>query len=520
MINFEDFIQSNKIEGFSSKKIFNGESFDDIFLIDNIPLFWFYKRYMLNHVLPKPINTYQDLLNKRKISFVKKAKTNLLSSCMAKYLFYREKKKIDKYTKKSAAKNGADVNTPKALLLTYASHILEGNKFYRIQSIIDVLQKDAIIEPFPLVVNQISSNVTIPSDLTNIYQYCHLDIIEESKARAKGIADKWKNLNLSGKPPIYFEGVDLSSYLYPAISFFMSKEFLFTIVVYYEIFKRIIKDKNIKVVFITGQNGIFERCLAAAAWHEKMPCMLVPHGFAIGNTPSQDILENIHVPVFNSTTAAQFIEAGVSKDQIKVTGPSCYDDIVKYKVGNSNDKNILLTTQPLIEDNFMTEDGYFNMVEYILKELLVIPDIRIIIKLHPREKDVKKYEEIAEKLGRNRITIKQKGKLNLLYELMIKSKLVINFYSTACVLEASILDIPSITYPYDGKRNFKYGEFDPSIYVKDGNSLREAVNKILENPEILKEKRSQMVKEYCTIVDGKSSQRIVNWAYDLTNMEK
>ncbi len=537
----EDFIQGWLQKVFSSRKLSNGKSFDELFQVDSIPLFWFYKRYLLKHVLPRPLNTYEELLEAKELTPLRQLQLQLSSLVIKKYLLFNERRKVNaafrqstKRGKKYTSAHHGQTDTPKAIFLTYPDHLSEENQLYRIQSIIDVLHQDALLEPFPLFVTPLSSlnkkslqdfSSNYP-DFCTIYHYCDEEIKLKAEQQAAQIVGQWKQLDtamIAGGLKV--NNHKLWPYLSPAFSLFMSKEFLFITLMYYEAGKKIIEEENVAITFISGQNGLLERCLAAASKTQGIPCMLVPHGYAIGNLPPQDVLDNMYLPIFNKKTADTFIKSGLSEKQFRVTGPAMYDNIVKYQVVKQRTKtapgqNLLLLTQPLIEDNLISTKAYFKMVETVLKEILAIPGTSITIKLHPREKGIKRYQELAQrleggKIKSRRISIRQKGELNLLYRLLAEAKVVINFFATAGVLEASILDVPSITFPYNQKKSGKYGGFDPSLYVWERESLRPAIKKLLGNPSLLRKERQKMVKEFCTIIDGKSSERVAHWAYEL-----
>ncbi len=519
MDGVEDFIQGRFGESLSKVKLPGGKSMDEMFVIEGIPLFWFYKRYFLSHVLSPPLNTFKELFTAEKLTLYRKTRLGAGSFFLRKYLFFREYRKMRAAHKKNNSTLGR-----KALFLTYPHHLREGNKLYRLQGIIDILSKDGLLEPFPLFVAQLSSSAKTAPRFHTVYQYCDEEIKAKAERQAEQAADRWKKLKQTGlSGAVSFKSVSLWPYLGPAFSLFMSRELLFITLNYYETFKKIIEKEKVAVTFISGQNGIFERCLAAASRTRGIPCILLPHGFAIGNLPASDVLENMYIPVFNQTTASHFIDSGIPPQQIRVTGPAVYDNIINhrqntFRVSATNEerqKNLLLLTQPLTEDNFMSQKEYFLMVEAVVREMSSLPDAKIIIKLHPREKGMKSYEKIAKKIDQKKISIYQEGEFNLLYGLLSTADVVVNFYSTAGVLEASILDVPSVTFPFNGKKNNKYGDFDPSLYALDIKELKPAIRRLLDNPALLREKRKKMVQEFCTFTDGKSSERVVQWAYEL-----
>ena len=462
-----DFLQKGSTSGFSGKKVFpqaksNGgvgevgeesagkESFAALFNVEGIPLFWFYKRYLLPHVLPRPLNTYAALAEMKKLSLVQKARLQLSSTVLRKYIFFNEHKKI-----KRTSEQRAYPPTKKALFLTYFSHRGSDNRLYRIQGIIDQFQKEAWIEPFPLFMTPLSAALPKRDSraLTTIYQYADETILQTAQRQARLFAERWKKIDVSAlSAGLTFDTVSTTTveaaadttadaalnskrplwpYLRYAFALFMSREFLSIIFLYYELSKKIIEKENVALVFISGQNGLGERCIAAAARTKGIPCLLVPHGYALKNLPSEDILDNMYLPVFDQTTRQIFVAAGVPAKQVRVTGPAMYDTIIKYKRRRSKrssnrrsevfSKNILLLTQPLVEDNLMAEDQFFRLVETIVMEMRKITGAIIAIKLHPRERGWRRYQKIIKHIQdqargeRNQIFLYQQGESDLLY---------------------------------------------------------------------------------------------------------
>lgn len=522
----EDFLQGWSVPGFSARKAFDGKSFDEIFFLEGIPLFWFWKRYLLSHVLPKPLNAYAELRGRKRLTVLRRVLLQGSSFALRNYVLFNELRKMKILPRKEEY-----TATRKALFLTYPDHLGSDNRFYRIQGIINTLSEDAVLEPFPLLVTPLSlarkSGQEEPKAAL-VYQYYDQEIKVKAKLQAGQIARRWRQIDSSSLDrALALDGFPLWPYVRPAFSFLMSPEFLQVVLIYYETFKKIIEKEKVAITFISGQNGLFERCVAAASQTKRIPCMLVPHGYAIGSLPPGDILDTMHLPLFNQKTAEFFIKSGVQESQLRVTGPAMYDNILSYKKRKkernqrkekkpSFPKNILLLTQPLVEDNLMPEKAYFTMVRKILEEIFIVPGITVTIKLHPRERRMNRYQEIAQSLsGNDLISVQQKGESDLLYRLLAEAEVVVNFFATAGVLEASILDIPSITFPFDQQKSNKYGDFDPSVYVFDLKALKPAIERLLENPSLQRQERLMMVREFCTKVDGKASERVARWAYEL-----
>ncbi len=519
------------IQAWPKKELSNGKGFNDIFTIDGLPLFWFYKRYFLKHVLPHPLNTYAEAESGRKINFFRNLYLHASAMAVRKYILSNEIRKIKSSGRTAAPSQDNTKKEPtaskKALFLTYFDHIQEGKSVYRIQGIIDELQKDKILEPFILFVAQLSAKAKVveeQSGLKTLYQYYDPSLDFKAKEKADLLFQKWKKLN----PADLSRSMALPErqwwpYLSPAFSLFMSREFLYLIILYYELCKKVIEREQIAILILATQSGLLDRCMIAASKTTGIPCMMVPHGFATKHLTADNIFDNMYFPLFNQTTRNLFIQRGVSADHIRVTGPAIYDNIIKYKNKGKkpiSTKNILLLTQPLIEDNQIAAGEYFNLIKRMVARILCLEGVSLTIKLHPREKGIGQYQKLAESFAAARISIQQQGNNDLLYSLLEEADLVINFNATAAILEASILDKPAITFSWNKERSPNYGDFDPSIYVWDLESLNPTIEKVLSAPSLLRQKRQALVKEFCSVVDGKASERIAHWCYEIINKKE
>src|SRR3989344_6302347 len=96
----------------NSKEI-NGKKFAEEFQIEGIPLWWFYRRFITSHVLPKQFNTI-SLLERKKMNFKDKIYYHALQFSFRKYFQYNEKIKLHLVKKRSPI-----TENEKVLFLTY-----------------------------------------------------------------------------------------------------------------------------------------------------------------------------------------------------------------------------------------------------------------------------------------------------------------------------------------------------------------------------------------------------------------
>ena len=100
-----------------NNKGINGKKWSEEFELEGIPLWWFYRRFITSHVLPKQFNTIH-LLEKKKISLKERIYYSTLQFSFRKYFQINEKIKLQ-VTKNSPVKN----DRKKVLFLTYTNHL-------------------------------------------------------------------------------------------------------------------------------------------------------------------------------------------------------------------------------------------------------------------------------------------------------------------------------------------------------------------------------------------------------------
>ncbi len=508
--------------GWSSLKVFSGKSMDDIFNIDNIPLMWIYQRLFLPHVIPKQINTSKKMYNKRKINFVEQKRLIMTAKIIAKYIKYNESKKYNLVMKarmhdqiESQVNDNQTRKNKKVLFLSYSNHY-EKNKIYRIQGIIDQLEKKKI-EPYVLFADKLSSTAKRNNiHLNTIYQHIDKDTVQKAEIKSQELYNSWKNIDKKKVEEILsVKCITIWPYVEPAFCLYFSKEFLYLTILYYEVFKKIIEEENISIVVTTAQNGLFERCCFAAAKTVKKPSLFIQHGIGTISGKPDNFLENTYLAVFGPYIKRKLIAAGIDSKRIVITGPIVYDEIINhFQTEKKNNTNILILTQPLVEDYLIEKEYYFQCIKKVI-EICLSLNLNVNIKLHPREIHLKEYYRLAL-INNEKIKIHEHKNANQLYELLNKSIFMINFRSSTAILEASILNIPSVTIPLVKDMPAYFKDLDPSIHIPFNENMRTEIQRIVEHPEINQEVRTKTIKEFFSKIDGKASERAVKLILKLT----
>lgn len=502
--------------GWNTKPI-DGVAFDEQFQIKGIPYSWFLKRLLSLHTIPPQLNTKQKIekmLRGEEVSYtwLDLGRTALLS----RLFFANENSKI------IASKEKQGWWPSEMLFLSYLEHIHpQTGELYRLQNLLDTFQQKGGKKPMVLYADSQSrpfSGFIKQKSKANNFPLLYSQITSEMKDKARFISAelsaRWKNLEEEQKAA-RFGSADIWNSLRAAFDFYCSPQFLYLVVLYYEAFKAILQEQKTKVVAITSQNSIFERCLNAAASHLNISTVLLQHGAAMGSI-NPELREPYLVAVFSPKYKKALEEQKVPAKNVAVVGPLIFDEIYPFinmkKKTEFSGMNILILTVPFIEQGIFRKKEHFSYIQKIVQESMAIPYSKITIKLHPREKYLKEYENLITREGWANITAIQNDQRKVLYELMSQSDIIINFSSTVAV-EAMILDKPLITITFPNFQNpfnevIRRSEASVEVGIRD--NLAAALKKLLEDAALqkkLQQKRRAFVKKYCGKVEGKATER-------------
>ncbi len=505
----------DKIESFinnwSEKKRINGKSFDEMFQIEGIPLWWFLRGFFEKHVVPKPINTFDFIKDKRKLTILDKVKFSINVMILKKYLFLNENRKI-RYMKKIKIDHKKN---NKVLFLTYTHHLSGDGKIFRLQKIVEVVRKDKELNEFILFVDPLSkrSHKKI-AHLKNIYKYYDEDLSKKAKNISNDLFYRWKNISLKTKRELCeVDNLSLWPYMKYTFDLFFSKEFLFFLVLYYKMCKKILITENIKIIVITGRNSLFEKCILAASKHAGIPSLLIQHGFGLVAT-KEDIVPSTKVAVFNDYFKKKLIKQGIKKENIYAVGAVIFDEAKRYAgEKKKKGKNILIVTATFVEDNLIKKKIYFQRIERILKELTKIKEGDIVMKLHPREIYLKEYKRIIKNNRFNRIKIyRGETTRDEFYKLIYNCDCFVHFGSGAA-FEAMMIDRPIVTINLldDAPTTITkwIEDEDVTLNIDYKDNVKKAAERALSDEKSFKIKRKKYIKDHFGTTDGKASERVV-----------
>lgn len=498
-----------------------GMSINDI-KYDGIPIWWFFKAKFREGKLPLQLPEHRkivsDIAINKKITILESVKNQLKAYLFAKFIRYNEELKIfiSRFNKKQSKMVAGKGNI---MFLVHTNAILfdkskVGFAVDRFESVVNKIREDNELQEYISIVDPMSHNsfFNLLRYENLIYRYMDRDIRKIASRHASRLQNEWKNIKGSMHYDSNLE-FRIYEYIKPAMDFVFSKDMIYLVILYYEAYKRVIRENKINLLLIYADSGIITRCAIKAADASNVNILHMSHGAGFGVSP--DLSDILYHAVIGEDYRREYIKQGIAEDRIFVTGPLFMDDIVKYKKSSFNDitKKILFLTWP-IDDFKFDKKEYIHYVKKYLQEMNKVGNINIIIKLHPREIDTKLYESIVNSLGyRNIDIIKTVGKTqtkDFLYSLIKDSDLVISFGSTSSV-ESLIIGTPTLIidlfcFPQDSIMA------EGIIHAKRNEDISRVVAEMLYNKKKIVEalkKGDQVVKKYLYKVDGKANERVL-----------
>ncbi|MBI2125423.1 UDP-N-acetylglucosamine 2-epimerase [Candidatus Woesearchaeota archaeon] len=510
------------IGDWSSKKTISGKSFDDLFQIEGIPLWWFYKRFFVQNVLPGPINTFSLIEKKQPVNSAQRIKFTVNSFFMKNYSYFLENRKIYYSHRKKLSR--ADLDKEKVLFLSYSNHQAKDGSVFRLQNFIQKINLDKKLKELLIIADPLSSsNYKNISHHNAIYSYYDPDISSKAWKIARSISKRWNSLPEKTKS-IMLEGKNISlwPYLRYAFKVFFSKKFLYVTSLHYQLFKKIIAEQHARAIVLTSNNSLSDKCAMAAAKSANIPVFIIQHGIGgfIGNP---DPIGKTTFFVFNQLYKKRLLAHGVKEKDIKIVGPIVFDDIYRFKKAaaprDTIKTKIFFATSPLIEGSLLTKKKYFRYIAKILIDLQKIKDVSIIVKLHPQEKTLREYRNLVKKKKYTNVTVTQNHDRNLYYRLLSEGDVFIHFNSSAS-LEALMLDKPviDIGLPEQKKGNHFTRGTGATTEISLDDPIDETVLKSLQKDAKMKQQAQQakkLIQHFCGKVDGKAFERAAREVYKI-----
>lgn len=288
---------------------------------------------------------------------------------------------------------------------------------------------------------------------------------------------------------------------------------------YIEILKRAIDTERPDIVIVWDDRSRFGKTVVATAHLKKIPTLIAQHGIIAGTPEDSGPTFADRMAVFGQYMKDCMVKGGAEPEKIIITGSPMHDRIVKNRFDkekicnqlgiNKYKKIVVFTTQLL---------GQEMMLRNILKSLKNLPDIQLVIKLHPSENG-KMHKRVVKEMNSDAVVIKDVD----LYGLLSASDVMLTEFSTTAV-EAMIIGKPVIIINLDNKPEvIPFVQSGAALGVYKPENIASTIKDALYNEEIrkkLEEKRKKFVYEQAYMVDGKATERVVALIEKMINEQR
>ncbi len=264
------------------------------------------------------------------------------------------------------------------------------------------------------------------------------------------------------------------------------------------------------------------------SWHQKFEILrFEPRYGAKGKPGVYGHGESLRIAVFGSRTKELLTSEGVEPERIIVTGNPKFDRLYHYEGINckqricqrwqipiENDFLILLTAG-YVEVGVWSTEQRRQFILAITKAVTALPNTKLIIKLHPSEKE-SDYREIVKDLGYMSVICRDVD----LGELLNACSLAISVSSTTA-LEAMALQKPVVMVNlFNPGSSFYQGS--GALYVSKEGDILPAIKQALYNTPVIDEMRKSIEKfvyEQVYLPDGQAAKRIAELILSMTTRQ-
>ncbi len=225
------------------------------------------------------------------------------------------------------------------------------------------------------------------------------------------------------------------------------------------------------------------------------------------------------IAVFSDKVKELLISEGAEPERLVVTGNPKFDAIFNSKSGNCQEKVcqklgipidkkiILLCTQYFVESGLWSSEQRKQFVMAIASATAKIPDIQLVIKLHPPYENEDDYHEIVKNLSPKPVICKYAN----LPELINACSVAITVSSTTA-LEAMVARKPVIIIDlFNNETSFYKGS--GALFVTRQEEILSAIEKAIYDSKTIKEMMvafNKFVYDMAYLQDGKASKRIAD----------
>jgi hypothetical protein len=213
----------------------------------------------------------------------------------------------------------------------------------------------------------------------------------------------------------------------------------------------------------------------------------------------------------------EMVNDGFSRNKLVITGSPFFDNFSKLAKKKQKEEVVSFFCQPVSEfyKKFKVYPGYGEME--VFKDLLEAFErlklkIPIIIKFHPKTKNLKKFDKIIKK-SKLKISIEKKLSAE---DLIRKSKLVIGMFTIA-LFQAAIMGKKVLSYQPNlkGIDMLASNRIGLSYAVYEKKNLYPVLKKIISSrPE------NKNLKLFNKYTQNKSTEKVINFINKITNKNK
>jgi hypothetical protein len=506
------------LKKFSNRPLGSG-TINEVFQIDGIPLWWFLEP-MIYSYLPSPIRSVAQM--DAGISANAKSGGSPFSS-----LLLKSKIAVNEKLKALFA-DGTENNTGGSELMffgytNYATSDSDGKlQFVWFYNIVKVLCEKGH-NPLVITCDPISRNSLFKLGRYEnvIYRYIDSAIVRESRRISRELCEKWKNLIEDEKSQLFtLNGRCYYVFLKDDFDTIFSEAIIGLVAKYYLTFKKIIEDHRIEVAYLNALYGFYDVALLGACYKLNRKAVFSPHGYAgdIGcfdldrKVTGNVLYENLYLMVQNEADRSALAKTSVKNENIFVTGLPLFDSVVDYRdrKRSSDKKTVAFLTNTSVEDKVMAKDEYFRYIRTYMSQIKNIGNLRLIVKMHPVERNKEEYVKILKSLGIDDFEVVQTSDKKTLYKILSESDIIVGFASTV-MIEALMLGKTPIVIEgfFERLNNVAYKE--ATFRIQKNGNVADAITRLLTNADLqqeFKSARDEYLHEYFDNLDGGASFRI------------
>lgn len=284
-----------------------------------------------------------------------------------------------------------------------------------------------------------------------------------------------------------------------------------------ELINEMLKNMKVKSIIVLNNTGYEEKILLSVAKRYNIKGFVLQHGIFPENDYSLkyiDILSLIppvgfKAAVWGDSLKKHLLKLGVSSDDVVSVGSPRHEGYFrdKQQIGNSG---ILICITPSNETDFdSTDTRNYIKAEQMLQEIFQIVNEKskkITVKIHPSQHDPLEVASIVNDIDPN-TPIYKNGNI---FEFIKNCEILVCFEFSTVLLEAMILNKPTIFYPIHPKWGIEDNIFISGavILVKTREQFENALTKLLTDQEFKRmqiKKGSDFINSYITKQEESSS---------------